>query len=75
MSAQEVGKAMNRFECDFANSEGETRVISVQLTAAEIEKAGGRELYLWAYALKHAYASAPAGYCHVARGIHAVAAH
>ncbi len=63
-----------RIECEFRNpATGETRLIAVQLTADEIDRAGGRELYEQAYALRHAYREAPAGFYHVARGVRAAA--
>ena len=38
----------------------------MQLTAIEVEKAGGQDLILRAHAMRHAYREAPAGFLHVA---------
>ncbi len=44
---------------------GEQKIVPVELTAEEIKKAGGRELFEHAYALRHAYRTAPEGFRHV----------
>lgn len=65
-----------RYEVDFANPKtGETRVIAVQLALQEIEKAEGQDLVLRAYAVRHAYREAPAGFLHVAGGQRPLRAH
>ena len=65
-----------RFDCEFEHREtGERRTIAVQLTADEEHKAGGADLYLFAYALRHAYGEAPAGFLHVQHGVRAAAVH
>ncbi len=61
-----------RDECEFVHTKtSKTRTIAVQLTADEVEKAGGQDLILRAYAMRHAYREAPAGFLHVAgRPVH-----
>lgn len=67
---------MKRFNCEFSDPKtGETRVIAVELNADEIEKAGGCELYVQAYVLRHGYRAAPNGFCHIRGGIRAIAVH
>ena len=55
-----------RYEIAFEHPEtGEQRAITVELTADEVAKAGhGIDLFLHAYALRHGYAIAPAGFLH-----------
>ena len=43
-----------RFDAEFRNiNTGASRVVSVDVTTQEVEKAGGNELYLQAYAMRH----------------------
>ena len=63
-----------RFECEFQHPKtGERRTIAAQLTADEVTHAGGTDLYLFAYALRHAHREAPAGFLHIANGVRRIA--
>jgi len=65
-----------RYECVFEHRKtGEQRVVTVQLAAEEIDKAGGVALYRDAFLLRHAYAKVPAGFLHVPHAVRALAAH
>lgn len=65
-----------KFDCAFEHRDtGERRVIPVQITPDEVEKAGGQELYLHAYALRRAYREASVGFLHVANGVRKIAVH
>jgi hypothetical protein len=59
-----------RFEVDFENPRtGETRSVVVELAGDEIAKAQASdnpELFLMAFAARHAYEAAPRGFRHVA---------
>jgi hypothetical protein len=67
---------MKSFECTFEHpGTGKQRVIEVEVTAVELAKASDSELYQHAFALKHAYRVAPAGFLHVRDGIRALPIH
>jgi hypothetical protein len=64
------------FECEFQHERtGERRVITVDLTPEEIASAAGRELYAFAYALRHSYRKRPRHFFHVAYGVRRVPLH
>jgi hypothetical protein len=64
-----------RFECPFANSSGDELVVPVELSADEVENAGGVELYLHAFALRHAYKLVPPGFRHIANSVKEIRPH
>jgi hypothetical protein len=53
-----------RYSCKFENAAGDDRVIVIDLSADEIERACGREVVAMAMALRHAYREVPASFRH-----------
>jgi hypothetical protein len=60
-----------RYDCTFANEDGEQHIIAVTLTSSEMETARRQkdpDLVARCYALRHAYKTSPVGFYHVAYG-------
>jgi hypothetical protein len=54
-----------RYQVNLVNPETAVRIaVLVRLADEEIAKSGGSELYLCAFALRHAYQNGPAGFVH-----------